>query len=87
MDLSQIRCAAQIELFCLLKCYRFSYQVIVDRIVELFNKPDTVDHDQIKVCPFSLLFSFRFTETSSRDVFTFFWVKILIFCLRNIHGQ
>jgi hypothetical protein len=86
MDIDQIRCAAQNELFCLLKYYRFSYQVIVDRIVELFNKSDTVDHDQIKVCPFSLLFSFRFTEKSPRDVFTFFWVIILIFCPRKTHG-
>ncbi len=52
---SQIRCAAQTELFHLLKCYRFSYVVIVDRIVELFNKPDTVHHDQIKVCHLFLL--------------------------------
>jgi hypothetical protein len=33
----------------MLKCYRFSFQVIVDRIVQLLNTPDEVDHDQIKV--------------------------------------
>ncbi|CAF4464691.1 unnamed protein product [Rotaria sp. Silwood2] len=52
---SQVRCTAQTELFNVLKYYRFSFQVIVDRIVELFNTQDEVDHDQIKGCLYILL--------------------------------
>ncbi|CAF4762748.1 unnamed protein product [Rotaria sp. Silwood1] len=52
---SEVRCTAQTELFNVLKYYRFSFQVIVDRIVELFNTQDEVDHDQIKGCLYILL--------------------------------
>jgi hypothetical protein len=45
-----VRCAAQTELFNLLKYYQFSFQIIVDRIVELFNTSDEIDHHQIKGC-------------------------------------
>lgn len=45
----KIRRQAQIELFSVLTRYRFSFQIIVNRIVELLNKSNEVDHDQIKV--------------------------------------
>ncbi|CAF1001262.1 unnamed protein product [Rotaria sordida] len=46
---SEIRRQAQTELFSVLSRYRFSSQVIVDRITELLNASSEVDHDQIKV--------------------------------------
>ncbi|CAF1134879.1 unnamed protein product [Rotaria sordida] len=52
---SEVRCAAQTELFKVLKYYQFSFQVIIDRIAELFNTQDEVDHDQIKGCLYILL--------------------------------
>ncbi|CAF4116021.1 unnamed protein product [Rotaria sp. Silwood2] len=45
---SEIRRHAQIELFSVLSRYRFSLQVIVDRIIELLNTSSEVDHDQFK---------------------------------------
>ncbi|CAF3676972.1 unnamed protein product [Rotaria sordida] len=44
----KIRRQAQTELFSVLSRYRFSSQVIVDRITELLNASSEVDHDQIK---------------------------------------
>jgi hypothetical protein len=45
----QIRRKAQYELFDMLHLYRFSFQIIVDRIVEILSTPAAVSHDQIKV--------------------------------------
>ncbi len=42
----------------MLNQYRFSYQVIIDRINALFNTSGEVDHDQIKV-RLSFLFLFN----------------------------
>jgi hypothetical protein len=53
-----VRRKSQFELFCMLNQYRFSYQVIIDRINALFNTSGEVDHDQIKV-RLSFLFLFN----------------------------
>ena len=53
--LSQVRRNAQIYLFNILRRYLFSYQVIIDRILELLDSPDDADHDQIKGCLYILL--------------------------------
>jgi hypothetical protein len=45
----------------MLRYYQFSFQVIVDRIVELLNTPGDADHVQIKVCPLSFLSRFTYT--------------------------
>jgi len=45
----QVRRKAQFELFSILNHYHLSFHVIVDRIVELLNTPNEIDHDQIKV--------------------------------------
>ena len=39
----------------MLSRFFFSYQVILDRIVELLNKSDEVDHDKIKGCLYIIL--------------------------------
>ena len=39
----------------ILSRYLFSYQVIIDRILELLNNPNESDHDQIKGCLYILL--------------------------------
>lgn len=46
---------AQGYLFSVLNRFLFSYQVIVDRIIELLNNPGEADHDQIKGCLYILL--------------------------------
>lgn len=55
IDYSQVRRDAQGYLFSVLNRYLFSYQVIVDRIIELLNNPGEADHDQIKGCLYILL--------------------------------
>ncbi|CAF0841748.1 unnamed protein product [Rotaria sordida] len=52
---SEVRRQAQNELFSVLNRYRFSSQVLVDRIIELLNASGEVDHDQIKGCLYILL--------------------------------
>ncbi|CAF0928107.1 unnamed protein product [Adineta steineri] len=52
---SEVRRKAQEDLFCLFNRIHFSYQVIVDRIVELLNSTTEHDHDQIKGCLYLLL--------------------------------
>ncbi|CAF3366761.1 unnamed protein product [Rotaria socialis] len=52
---SEVRRDAQGYLFSVLNRYLFSYQVIVDRIIELLNSPSDIDHDQIKGCLYILL--------------------------------
>ncbi|CAF1049647.1 unnamed protein product [Rotaria sordida] len=52
---SQVRCIAQIYLFTMLQRYVFSYNVVVDRILELLNAPGEADHDEIKGCLYILL--------------------------------
>ncbi|CAF3510050.1 unnamed protein product, partial [Rotaria sp. Silwood2] len=52
---SEVRRDAQGYLFSVLNRYLFSYQVIVDRIIELLNSPGEADHDQIKGCLYILL--------------------------------
>ncbi|UJR35822.1 hypothetical protein I4U23_028569 [Adineta vaga] len=52
---SEVRRNAQVYLFHILRRYLFSYQVIIDRILELLNSPDEADHDQIKGCLYILL--------------------------------
>ncbi|CAF1560656.1 unnamed protein product [Rotaria magnacalcarata] len=52
---SEVRRQAQTYLFTMLSRFFFSYQVILDRIVELLNKPDEVDHDKIKGCLYLIL--------------------------------
>ncbi|CAF3884238.1 unnamed protein product [Rotaria sordida] len=52
---SEVRQKAQFELFAILNHYHFSFQIIVDRIVELLNKPGETDHHQIKGCLYILL--------------------------------
>lgn len=42
-------------LFHILRRYLFSYQVIINRILELLNNPGESDHDQIKGCLYILL--------------------------------
>ncbi|CAF3218234.1 unnamed protein product [Rotaria sp. Silwood2] len=64
---SEIRRHAQIELFSVLHRYRFSSQVIVNRIIKFLNTSGTVDHDQIKGCLYILLGNntyFMLTEDS-----------------------
>jgi len=51
----KIRRQAQSYLFTILSRFFFSYQIILDRIVELLNKSDEFDHDQIKGCLYILL--------------------------------
>ncbi|CAF3427722.1 unnamed protein product [Rotaria socialis] len=51
----EVRRDAQGYLFSVLNRYLFSYQVIVDRIIELLNSPSDIDHDQIKGCLYILL--------------------------------
>jgi hypothetical protein len=50
----QIRRKAQFELFDILNQYHFSFEIIVDRIVELLNSSNETDHDQIKGCLYIL---------------------------------
>ncbi|CAF4282774.1 unnamed protein product, partial [Adineta steineri] len=45
---SEVRSKAQNDLFYLFSRIHFSYQVIVDRIVELLKSTSEPDHDQIK---------------------------------------
>ena len=52
---SEVRRQAQTYLFTILSRFFFSYQIILDRIVELLNRPDEVDHDQIKGCLYIIL--------------------------------
>ncbi|CAF4255170.1 unnamed protein product, partial [Adineta steineri] len=51
----EVRRNAQVYLFHILRRYLFSYQVIIDRILELLDKPGEADHDQIKGCLYILL--------------------------------
>lgn len=37
------------ELFNVLNVYQFSFEVLIDSIVDLLNRSDQIDHDQIKV--------------------------------------
>jgi hypothetical protein len=84
----QVRRKSQKELFSILKCYRGSYEVIIDRIVRLLDSSGEADYDQIKVCSLSFfLFSLKFTNISSRVVCIFFWVIVLFSCLLNPHGK
>lgn len=55
MSINKVRRDAQGYLFSVLNRYLFSYQVIVDRIIELLNSPGEADHDQIKGCLYILL--------------------------------
>ncbi|CAF2908164.1 unnamed protein product, partial [Rotaria sp. Silwood2] len=52
---SEVRRHAQVYLFHILRRYLFSYQVIVNRILELLDNPGEADHDQIKGCLYILL--------------------------------
>ncbi|CAF1048161.1 unnamed protein product [Adineta steineri] len=52
---SEIRRQAQNDLLCLLKSYRFSFQIILHQIIQLLNKSDEDNHDQIKGCLYILL--------------------------------
>lgn len=47
---SAIRRRAQTGLFALLKYYRYSYEFLIDRIVQILDSSNDVDHDQVKVC-------------------------------------
>ncbi len=51
----KVRRNAQVYLFHILRRYLFSYQVIINRILELLNNPGESDHDQIKGCLYILL--------------------------------
>jgi len=51
----EVRRDAQGYLFSVLNRYLFSYQVIVDRIIQLLNSPDEVEHDRIKGVLYILL--------------------------------
>ncbi|UJR10196.1 hypothetical protein I4U23_014411 [Adineta vaga] len=51
----EVRRQAQNELFRILSRFFFSYHIILDRIVELLNQTNDVDHDQIKGCLYVLL--------------------------------
>ncbi len=51
----QVRRQAQSYLFTILSRFFFSYQLILDRIVELLDSSDEIDHDQIKGCLYILL--------------------------------
>lgn len=51
----KVRRQAQIYLFTILSRFFFSYQIILDHIIELLNKSDEVDHDQIKGCLYIIL--------------------------------
>ncbi|CAF4903678.1 unnamed protein product, partial [Rotaria sp. Silwood1] len=52
---SEVRRQAQIYLFTMLSHFFFSHQIILDRIIELLDKTDDVDHDEIKGCLYILL--------------------------------
>ncbi|CAF1638010.1 unnamed protein product [Adineta ricciae] len=52
---SEVRRQAQTNLFEMLGHFFFSYQVILDRIVDLLNQTNDVDHDQLKGCLYILL--------------------------------
>ncbi|UJR24623.1 hypothetical protein I4U23_005997 [Adineta vaga] len=52
---SQIRSKSQMDLFFMLTHYSFSFEIIIDRFVQLFNTHEEVDHDQIKGCLYILL--------------------------------
>ncbi|CAF4273501.1 unnamed protein product, partial [Rotaria magnacalcarata] len=51
----EVRRNAQVYLFHILRRYLFSYQVVIDRILELLDNPGEADHDQIKGCLYILL--------------------------------
>jgi proteasome activator subunit 4 len=51
----KVRRQAQSYLFTVLSRFFFSYQLILDRIVELLNSSNDIDHDQIKGCLYVLL--------------------------------
>ncbi|CAF4197699.1 unnamed protein product [Rotaria sp. Silwood2] len=51
----EVRRQAQSYLFTMLSRFFFSFQIILDRVIELLNKSDEVDHDQIKGCLYILL--------------------------------
>jgi proteasome activator subunit 4 len=51
----KVRRQAQSYLFNVLSRFFFSYQLILDRIVELLNSSNDIDHDQIKGCLYVLL--------------------------------
>ncbi|UJR08489.1 hypothetical protein I4U23_012756 [Adineta vaga] len=52
---SEVRRHAQNELFSILHHYWFSYEIIVDRLVQLLNSSEEIDHDQIKGCLYIIL--------------------------------
>ncbi|CAF4617031.1 unnamed protein product, partial [Rotaria sp. Silwood2] len=52
---SEVRRQAQSYLFTMLSRFFLSYQIILDRIIELLTKSDEVDHDEIKGCLYILL--------------------------------
>jgi proteasome activator subunit 4 len=52
---SEVRRQAQSYLFTILSRFFFSYQIILDYIIELLNKFNEVDHDQIKGCLYIIL--------------------------------
>jgi hypothetical protein len=88
IEIFQVRRKSQSELFSILKCYRCSYQLIINRIVELLDSSSEADHDQIKVCLLSFFsFSLKFTNISSRVVYILFWVIILFSFPLIPHGK
>ncbi len=89
IEVFQVRRKSQKELFSILRCYRCSYHLIVDRLVELLDSSGEADHDQIKVGLLSFFsFSLKFTNISSRVVCILFWVIIpFSFPLNPHHGK
>lgn len=51
----KVRRQAQSYLFTMLSRFFFSYQIIINRIIELLNRSNEVDHDQIKGCLYIIL--------------------------------
>ena len=47
---SEVRYYAQICLFNILEKYHYSHELIVDRIVQILDSSNEIDHGQIKVC-------------------------------------
>lgn len=52
---SEVRRQAQTYLFTLFSRFFFSYQLIIDRVVELLTKTDPVQHYEVKGCLYILL--------------------------------
>ncbi|UJR17800.1 hypothetical protein I4U23_004699 [Adineta vaga] len=50
-----IRMNAQQSLFVLLTRFQFSYEVIIDRLLELLNASNEINHDEFKGCLYILL--------------------------------